>query len=86
MEKEQLIEFYIEQYRETSRKNKKRNVNGKHYQHRINAKAKSLERAVASPNQGIAVTLLHQDVKKLAFLILIIRGQFEPSIKELFRM
>ena len=68
MEKEQLIEFYIEQYRETSRKNKKRNVNGKHYQHRINAKAKSLERAAALPNQGIAVTLLHQDVKKLAFL------------------
>lgn len=68
MEKEQLINFYVEQYREASRKSKRHKVNGKHYQHKINAKAKSLERAVASPNQGIAVTLLHQDVKKLAFL------------------
>lgn len=68
MDKEKLIQFYVEQYREVSRNNKKKNVNGKHYQHKINAKAKSIEKAVASPNQGKAVTLLHQDVKKLAFL------------------
>lgn len=66
--KDLLILFYVEQYREVSQKSKKRNVNTSHYMHRICAKARSISRAKFYPNQGYALGLLHQDVKRLAFL------------------
>ena len=64
----ELIELYIEQYRQVSQKSKKRNVKITHYMHKINAKAKSIERVKFHPNQINALNQLHQDVKKISFL------------------
>lgn len=66
--KELLVGFYVEQYREVSQKSKKKNINTSHYMHRLNSKAKSMQRARFYPNQGYAIELLHQDIKRLAFL------------------
>ena len=64
----ELVELYVEQFREISQKSKKRNVRTTHFMHKINAKAKSIERAKFYPNQVYALNKLHQDVKRLAFL------------------
>ena len=66
--KELLTEFYVEQYREISRKTKKRNVKTTHYMHRITAKARSIEKQNIYPSEGYAMTTMHQDIKRLAFL------------------
>lgn len=63
-----LLEFYVEQYREASRKSKKKNIKTKQYMSRINAKARSISRMIVTPGQEIAMTLLHQDIKRLAYL------------------
>ena len=66
--REQLLEFYIQEYREISRNTKKRNVKTTHYLHRINAKAKSIAGQKVYPSEGYAMNLLHQDIRRLAFL------------------
>ena len=63
-----LLEFYVDQYREVSRKNKKRNVKTTHYVSRINAKAKSIAKQRMYPSESYALGQLHQDIKRLAFL------------------
>ena len=63
-----LLEFYVEQYREASRKSKKKNIKTKQYMSRINAKARSISRMIVTPGQEIAMNLLHQDIKRLAYL------------------
>lgn len=65
---EVLVEFYVAQYREVSRSSKKRNVKMTHYMHKLNTKAKTMVRANMSPGNEAAATLIHQDIKRLAFL------------------
>lgn len=63
-----LVDFYIEQYREHATKSNRRNANVSHYMHRINAKAKSMQRMVLKKGQIKALNELHRDVGRMAYL------------------
>ena len=67
-QEEMLLKFYIDQYRQVSTKNNRKKIKTKSYMHRLNAKARSLARAIVTPGQENMVTQLHGDVKKLAYL------------------
>lgn len=73
--KEKLIEFYSEQYREIVRRSSKKTVKAHHYMHRLNTKAKSMARGHANQNQGRAMNLMHQDIKRLAFLAYLVNNK-----------
>lgn len=63
-----LIEFYIDQYREYAKRANTRNIKTSHYMHRLNAKARSISKAVYRQTERGALNYLHQDVKRLAVL------------------
>lgn len=67
-QEEMLLKFYIDQYRQVSTKNNRKKIKTKSYMHRLNAKARSLARAIVTPGQENMVTQLHGDVKRLAYL------------------
>ena len=63
-----LLQFYIEQYRIASTRNNRKRIKTKGYMHRLNAKARSVSKAIVTPGQENMVSKLHGDVKRLAYL------------------
>lgn len=63
-----LLKFYVDSYREACRNNKKKNIKTAHYMSRLNNKARSITKAIVTPGQETATSILHQDVKRLANL------------------
>ena len=67
-QEEMLLQFYIEQYRIASTRNNRKRIKTKGYMHRLNAKARSVSKAIVTPGQENMVSKLHGDVKRLAYL------------------